>query len=70
MTRVVLWTALAVSLLVGGLFAVAVSDSGRSDCPGKIICPLTGEEICKVRCPLNSGQTNPEVTPRSSVESE
>jgi len=23
----------------------------RSDCPGKIICPLTGELVCRDRCP-------------------
>lgn len=24
----------------------------RSDCPGKFVCPLTGEEICQEQCPL------------------
>ena len=24
----------------------------RSDCPGKFVCPLTGEEICQDQCPL------------------
>lgn len=24
----------------------------RSDCPGKINCPITGEEVCKDQCPL------------------
>ena len=23
----------------------------RPDCPGKIICPLTGDLVCKDRCP-------------------
>lgn len=26
--------------------------SERADCPGKVVCPLTGEEVCKDRCPL------------------
>jgi hypothetical protein len=26
----------------------------RPDCPGKIICPLTGEPVCKDRCPLGT----------------
>lgn len=26
--------------------------SERADCPGKIACPLTGEEVCKDQCPL------------------
>jgi hypothetical protein len=24
----------------------------REDCPGKIVCPLTGEVICADQCPL------------------
>lgn len=24
----------------------------QGDCPGKVICPLSGEEVCKDRCPL------------------
>ena len=24
----------------------------RADCPGKVVCPLTGEDVCKDRCPL------------------
>lgn len=24
----------------------------RGDCPGKVVCPLTGEEVCKDQCPL------------------
>lgn len=26
----------------------------RADCPGKITCPLTGEEVCKDQCPLGA----------------
>ena len=49
--------AIAVALAIsGGLFAYqAVSTiSRRADCPGKIVCPLTGQEICKDRCPLRA----------------
>lgn len=28
----------------------------RPDCPGKIVCPLTGEPVCRDRCPLNGGE--------------
>ncbi len=32
----------------------------RADCPGKITCPLTGELVCKDRCPLGAeGVTEP-----------
>lgn len=24
----------------------------RTGCPGKVVCPVTGEEICKDQCPL------------------
>lgn len=48
-----LWS---VALLVPiGLSAVAVDyshDTNESICPGKIQCPLTGEEVCKDKCPL------------------
>ena len=26
----------------------------RADCPGQVTCPLTGELVCKDRCPLTS----------------
>lgn len=29
----------------------------RADCPGKIVCPLTGELVCKDQCPLGGQQT-------------
>lgn len=28
----------------------------REDCPGKIVCPLTGELVCSDRCPIRSGE--------------
>ncbi len=52
MKRVLLsLTAVAV---VGLIVAAAGATAGfqRSDCPGKIICPLTGDEVCKDQCPL------------------
>ncbi|MHC4427782.1 MAG: hypothetical protein ACYS0D_04165 [Planctomycetota bacterium] len=38
-------------------YAAVVAQSDRPDCPGKIICPLTGDLVCKDRCPL-SAETN------------
>lgn len=36
----------------------------RPDCPGKVACPLTGELVCRDRCPLNkSEQTAPQDRP-------
>ena len=46
--------------LVGGAAAVlgavawAKPTTERSDCPGKIVCPLTGELVCKDHCPLGA----------------
>ncbi|MBI4603497.1 MAG: hypothetical protein HY721_16215 [Planctomycetes bacterium] len=45
----------ALSVLLGS--GIALSGLGfaggeRPDCPGKIICPITGEEVCADRCPL------------------
>ncbi len=38
-------------------YAVSLSPSStRADCPGKVVCPLTGEPVCKDRCPLNEAQ--------------
>ena len=52
-------TALKLSLLgLGGLalatagaFGLAGSETDRADCPGKIVCPLTGVELCRDQCP-------------------
>lgn len=35
-----------------GAFGLASQNTERADCPGKIVCPLTGELVCKDRCPL------------------
>ena len=45
---------LALAVVLGGVaYSLALATSGeRNDCPGKVLCPITGEEICKDRCPL------------------
>lgn len=53
MTRRTFCAAAVAVLIGGGLGAYQLARAGeRPDCPGKIICPLTGEEICKDQCPL------------------
>jgi hypothetical protein len=53
-----LWTGAAALLLAAGVGAYALGTARasrhaeRADCPGKITCPLTGEEICKDKCPV------------------
>lgn len=39
------------TLATAGAFGLAGSGKDRADCPGKIVCPLTGEEICREQCP-------------------
>lgn len=36
---------------VSGSFGLS-SDAERPDCPGRITCPLTGEPVCRDKCPL------------------
>ncbi len=35
---------------------VATTQSDRPDCPGRVACPLTGQEICADRCPADAGR--------------
>ncbi|GBC99972.1 hypothetical protein HRbin17_02505 [bacterium HR17] len=39
--------------LVGASASVSVQRTQATECPGKIVCPLIGEEICRCCCPLN-----------------
>lgn len=55
----IFWTAgllLVAGITVGayGLTRIQAStpDQARSDCPGKVVCPLSGAEVCKDQCPL------------------
>lgn len=48
------WTIAATALLAVvalGAMRLAATSTERPDCPGKIVCPLTGELICRDRCP-------------------
>lgn len=42
------------AVALGGLVAYPLAFAGgqRSDCPGTVVCPITGDEVCKDRCPL------------------
>ena len=48
---------IAVLMLVGVTTAAGLTgsenlSSERADCPGKVTCPLSGDEVCKDQCPL------------------
>ncbi len=42
--------------------AMALSPANGADCPGKVVCPLTGELVCKDRCPLGAPRAGDGVT--------
>jgi hypothetical protein len=52
--KIALWSLPIGLALAGGIlaFGTAFAGAGRTDCPGKIVCPITGEEVCKDKCPL------------------
>jgi len=54
---------MALTALGGMKLAAAKND--RSDCPGKIVCPLTGKLVCKDRRPLHKSSEN-DVAAKSS----
>jgi hypothetical protein len=43
-----------VGLVAAYPLAKASTRAERSDCPGKVVCPLTSEEVCEDRCPLTA----------------
>lgn len=43
-------TTIAASSL--GAFGLVSQTQDRPDCPGKIVCPITGELVCRDRCPI------------------
>ena len=54
MTPIALVVAIAVAATA---YAVAFSSfTDRAGCPGKIVCPLTVELVCKDRFPLGKGE--------------
>ncbi len=59
MRKLAFWGALAVVALSGVLaYPLAFAGTQRSDCPGKVVCPLTGNEVCKDQCPLSVKKTD------------
>jgi hypothetical protein len=44
-------------------YRLAFAGTGRADCPGRMVCPLTGETICKDQCPLGKAAGPKESAP-------
>lgn len=51
--RTLIVSAIAAGLvgLAGFAAFAAAAAAGRPDCPGKIVCPQSGQLICRDRCP-------------------
>ena len=66
MLKKTIWAA-AVAVALGGSLsayrlayagsAAAPVDPTRPDCPGQVVCPLTGELVCRDRCPAAAGES-------------
>jgi len=50
--RVLILLAALATIIFGAASGIRKA-AANSECPGKIICPLIGEEICRCCCPLN-----------------
>ena len=54
------WSAVLLGVVGTGAGAYALAGSGqtgRPDCPGTVVCPLTGKIVCRDRCPLGADQS-------------
>ncbi len=58
MRRKIVGMVLAGLVLAGGIlaFELETNREQRPDCPGKIVCPVSGELVCRDRCPLKGEQ--------------
>ena len=53
MRKMAMVLGLAAIAVVGvAAYPLAFASVETSSCPGKVVCPLTGDEVCKDRCPL------------------
>jgi len=57
MKKTILWALAAALVLSGGVYGYQLNSASgkRPDCPGEIVCPLTGHPVCADRCPLHPG---------------
>lgn len=63
LTIMSLFGVLALGLVAAAYpLATANTKTERSDCPGKVVCPLTGQEVCKDQCPLTARATKTDAT--------
>lgn len=55
-TLIVTGAGVLTTLMLGAAAAPGFATRAKA-CPGRIVCPLTGELVCADRCPLN-GETD------------
>lgn len=48
-------TMAAAAALAGCSSTGQMASAARADCPGKIVCPITGELVCIDQCPAGAG---------------
>ncbi len=56
------WTLSVVALAMLGVVTLgavklAAANAERADCPGRVVCPITGKLVCKDRCPVGDAAT-------------
>ena len=70
MKKVLLGLGVAVALCVTAAYPLALASGSRSDCPGKIVCPITGEAVCSDQCPLGDAAASDASVPSCCAVSE
>lgn len=54
MKRIAVTLTLLAVVTGGSVLAYGITrpSAGRLDCPGTVVCPITGERVCRDECPL------------------
>jgi hypothetical protein len=55
MRKRIIWSVAGIGLVgtcLGALALAKTDRTGRPDCPGTTVCPLSGGTVCRDRCPL------------------
>ena len=58
----------SVALAASGLVAGNATSSERASCPGKVVCPLTGEPVCIDLCPVGAASVEIETKQASCCQ--
>ena len=50
--KAIVFSVVVMAVVGFAVFPLAFAGVESSRCPGKVVCPITGEEVCKDQCPL------------------